>query len=277
MSVYLIGDVQGCDNALGRLLGALDFSPSRDTAYLLGDLVNRGPESLQVLRRLQGMGASARCVLGNHDLHAMGVFHGLRAAHRADTLAELLEAPDAQALMHWLRHQELAIHAHGALMVHAGVVPQWSLVDALEWGNRITCELRSGCFLEFLTGMYGNQPLSLQKGQDRMDQLRFAVNVLTRLRFCTTDGAVELETKGDATTAPPGFHPWFEAPNRQTAAQLVAFGHWSTVGLVNRPRLLGLDTGCAWGGTLTAAKLNANGERELIQVPFSDLKVRKNR
>ncbi|MFO1245066.1 MAG: symmetrical bis(5'-nucleosyl)-tetraphosphatase [Ramlibacter sp.] len=265
MALYLIGDVQGCDAALGRLLAQLDFSPSRDTLYLLGDLVNRGPDSAAVLRRLMALGDAARCLLGNHDLSLLAVAHGVRAPHRNDTLDSVLLAPDREALLHWLRHQRLALQAHGVLMVHAGVLPSWTVAQTLALAAEVEAVLRGPQPGAFLAQMYGNQPDRWDDTLAGADRLRVIVNALTRLRFCTPDGAMDLKTSGGLASQPPGHVPWFDVPGRRTADHTVAFGHWSTLGLLLRPNLLSLDTGCVWGGCLSAVRLGADGQRELIQ------------
>ena len=265
MALYLIGDVQGCDAALGRLLAQLDFSPSRDTLYLLGDLVNRGPDSAAVLRRLMALGDAARCLLGNHDLSLLAVAHGVRAPHRNDTLDSVLLAPDRDALLHWLRHQRLALQAHGVLMVHAGVLPSWTVAQTLALAAEVEAVLRGPQPGAFLAQMYGNQPDRWDDTLAGADRLRVIVNALTRLRFCTPDGAMDLKTSGGLASQPPGHVPWFDVPGRRTADHTVAFGHWSTLGLLLRPNLLSLDTGCVWGGCLSAVRLGADGQRELIQ------------
>ena len=262
---YLIGDVQGCCDALDRLLARIDFSPSRDRLWLLGDLVNRGPQSLATLRRLQALGGAATCLLGNHDLHLLAVAHGARPAHRSDTLAPLLQAPDRDALLAWLRQQRLAVFEAGWLMVHAGVVPQWSRDDTLAAAAEVEAVLRGPALPDFLHAMYGNQPARWDAGLTGTDRLRVTVNALTRLRFCTADGDMDLKTKDGAGAAPAGYLPWFDVPGRRTADTPIAFGHWSTLGLLDRPTLLGLDTGCIWGGRLTAARIDGTS-REIIQV-----------
>ena len=263
---YLIGDVQGCCDALGRLLALIDFSPSRDRLWLLGDLVNRGPQSLATLRRLQGLGDAANCLLGNHDLHLLATAHGVRSAHRGDTLDDILAAPDREALVDWLRRQHLALFDAGWLMVHAGVVPQWSRDDVLAAAAEVQAVLRGPDLPDFLHAMYGNEPARWSPELAGTARLRFTVNVLTRLRFCTADGTMDFKTKDGAGAAPEGFMPWFDVPGRRTADVPVAFGHWSTLGLLDRPGLLGLDTGCVWGGRLTAARVDGT-TREIIQVP----------
>lgn len=266
MALYLIGDVQGCDAALARLLGQVDFSPSRDTIYLLGDLVNRGPQSLQALRRVAGYGASARCVLGNHDLHLLGVAAGVRSMKRGDTLQPVLDAPDRAALLDWLRQQPLAMFEHGWLMVHAGVVPQWSVQQTLAAAAEVEAALRDDPAQGFLRQMYGNEPARWSDELEGFDRLRASVNALTRLRFCTPDGLMDFDSKDDPTTAPPGFLPWFDAPGRRTAGTPIAFGHWSRLGHFERPDLASLDTGCVWGGCLSALRFErAAGARELFQ------------
>jgi len=271
MALYLIGDVQGCDEALGRLLDTIAFSPSRDRIVLLGDLVNRGPDSAAVLRRVQSYGASARSLLGNHDLHLLGVAHGARKAGRKDTLADLLEASDAEALLDWLRHQHMALHETLAgadlLMVHAGVLPQWSIGDVLVHAAEVEAVLQGPALGEFLQTMYGNEPTQWSDELRGSARLRVIVNALTRLRFCSTDGVMEFEAKDDASTAPTGFMPWFDVPGRRSAGATIAFGHWSTLGWVSRPDLLSTDTGCVWGGCLSAARIGATlAEREHIEV-----------
>ncbi|MDR7295435.1 bis(5'-nucleosyl)-tetraphosphatase (symmetrical) [Pelomonas aquatica] len=262
---YLIGDLQGCCDALERLLQRLDFSPSRDRLWLLGDLVNRGPESLATLRRLQGLGSAATCLLGNHDLHLLAVAHGARRVHRSDTLAPVLHAADRDALLDWLRHQRLAVFETGWLMVHAGVVPQWSRDDTLAAAAEVEAVLRGPALSDFLHVMYGNEPVRWSPDLAGVERLRFTVNVLTRLRFCAADGTMDFKTKDGARAAPEGLMPWFDAPGRRTADTPIAFGHWSTLGLLDQPMLLGLDTGCIWGGQLTAARVDGN-RREIIQV-----------
>lgn len=267
MATYLIGDIQGCDGALGHLLDKIDFSPSRDTLYLLGDLVNRGPASLAVLRRLIALGGSAHSLLGNHDLHLLATAHGVRKAHRNDTIADILDAPDRSELLDWLRTRSIALHAHGWLMVHAGVLPQWDLPQTLALAGELEAVLRSPDWGEFLWDMYGDQPDFWSENWRGAERLRVIVNTFTRLRFCSAQGVMEFNTKDDADAAPDGFMPWFDVPGRLTAGVPIAFGHWSTLGDVQRPGLLPLDTGCVWGGCLTAARLGeATGEVERISV-----------
>jgi bis(5'-nucleosyl)-tetraphosphatase (symmetrical) len=277
MGLYLIGDVQGCDAPLGQLLDSIGFSPSRDRLVLLGDLVNRGPSSLAVLRRLAALGDAAQCLLGNHDLHALAVATGVRRAHRSDTLAKLLAARDAPQLLDWLRHRPMALlHCEPAepalLMVHAGVLPQWSAAHTMAYAQELQAALRATHYTEFLQSMYGNLPAKWSGALQGVDRLRVIVNALTRLRFCSADGVMEFATKEGAGAAPEGYLPWFEVPGRHTADVTVAFGHWSTLGLINRPDLIALDTGCVWGGCISAMRLDS-GRRELLQVPCPQAQV----
>jgi len=255
MATYLIGDVQGCDEALGRLLDTLDFSPSRDTAYLLGDLVNRGPQSLAVLRRLMAMDGAARCVLGNHDLHLLAVAQGVRKPHRKDTLQEVLASPRWPQIETWLRTRPLAIEAHGWQFGEIPALPQWTAQDTLALAGEVQQVLSGPDWRTFLHQMYGNHPDRWAPRLQGPERWRVVVNALTRLRFCSVDGQMEFDSKDGAHTAPAGFMPWFDVPGRRTAGVPIAFGHWSTLGLVERPDLLALDTGCVWGGCLSAARL----------------------
>ena len=260
-----MGDVQGCCDALERLLAKIDFSASRDRLHVLGDLVNRGPQSLATLRRLRGLGAAATCLLGNHDLHLLAVAHGVRPQHKSDTLADILEATDRQAWLDWLRQRRMAVFEHGWLMVHAGVVPQWDRATTLQLAAEVEQQLRGPDLGAFLHVMYGNEPSRWSDTLAGHERLRFTVNVLTRIRFVAADGTLDLKAKEGAGAAPPGCMAWFDAPDRRTATTPIAFGHWSTLGLVNRPDLLALDTGCVWGGQLTAVRIDG-GRREVIQV-----------
>ena len=265
MAKYLIGDVQGVDTALGQLLQKIGFSASRDTLYALGDLVNRGPASAAVVRRLQALGDAAQCLLGNHDLHALAVAAGVRPAHRTDTLVELLTAPDSPALLDWLRHRPLALLQDGMLMVHAGVLPQWDATQTIAACADVAMQLRQKDYQNWLHYMYGNQPAQWRGDLTGNDRLRIIVNAATRLRFCSVDGLMEFGTKKGVDGAPAGYMPWFDVPGRRTADVTVAFGHWSALGLINRPNLIALDTGCVWGGCLSAMRVDG-GRREVLQV-----------
>ncbi len=271
MALYLIGDLQGCDAALQDLLDTLDFSPSRDTLYVLGDLVNRGPDSAAVLRRLMGYGSAAHCLLGNHDLNLLAVAQGTRKPHRKDTLDGVLNADDRHAMLHWLRHQKMAMLLQRGtiplLMVHAGVLPNWNTHRTMALAQEVETVLQGGHAAEFLKAMYGNTPNQWSESLTGMDRLRVIVNALTRLRICTAQGEMEFDSTEGAGGAPQGYLPWFDVPNRQTAQVSVAFGHWSTLGWLGRSDVLSLDTGCVWGGSLSALRFNLQDQtQELIQV-----------
>lgn len=263
---YLIGDLQGCCDALLRLLQLVDFSPSRDQLVVLGDLVNRGPDSLGTLRALARHGDAVTALLGNHDLHALAVSQGLRRPHRQDTLQVLLDAPDAAAWIDWLRQRPLAWQGEGWLGVHAGLPPAWDAARALEEAAAVQACLRGPDWRDFLAVMYGNQPERWDPALQGTARLRFAVNALTRTRFVeAATGRLDFAVKEGAAAAPPGLLPWFEVPGRASAGTPIAFGHWSMLGLIDRPDLLALDTGCVWGGRLTAARIDG-GRREILQV-----------
>ena len=277
MALYLIGDVQGCNSALQRLLDEISFSASRDTLYLLGDLVNRGPDSAGVLRRVMGYGAAAQCILGNHDLHLLAIANGVRKPHRKDTLQGILDAPDRQAMLDWLRWQRMAIleniDGHDVLMVHAGVLPSWTASETIALASEVESILRSTAMKEFLHQMYGDEPALWSDTLSGTPRIRVIVNALTRLRFCDADGKMEFTAKDGVGSTPLGYWPWFDVPGRQTASITVAFGHWSTLGWINRTDVLSLDTGCVWGGCLSALRLGGGTRnsttlrQELIQVP----------
>jgi len=275
MARYLIGDVQGCDDALQQLLDKISFSPSRDTLFLLGDLVNRGPKSAAVLRRLQNYGAAARCLLGNHDLNLLAIAYGVRKQHRKDTLNCILEAPDRTAMLEWLRAQRMAmteaIDDHTVLMVHAGVLPSWTSNKTMSLASEVEDMLTSPDLANFLREMYDDEPSGWSDTLTGTPRLRVIINALTRLRFCDAQGKMEFKFKEGATSAPPGYLPWFDVPHRKTASVTLAFGHWSTLGWLGRSDLLPLDTGCVWGGCLSAMRIAGQGPgkplvQELIQV-----------
>ena len=273
MATYFIGDLQGCNDALGQLLQTINFSPSRDTAYLLGDLVNRGPDSAGTLRRCMAMDGAIHALLGNHDLHLLASAHGVRKLGKRDTLQSILQAPDCNILLDWVSQQPLARHltdtcGQQLLMVHAGVLPQWTLNDTLAYAQEVQYWLQGPRQREFLAHMYGDQPTQWSDSLQGHDRLRVIANALTRLRFCTADGVMDFDSKESADAAPVGFMPWFDCPGRRTADSIIAFGHWSTLGLRNRPHLLALDTGCVWGGCLSAMEIASGdfSQRTLYQV-----------
>jgi bis(5'-nucleosyl)-tetraphosphatase (symmetrical) len=267
MATYVIGDVQGCYDELRRLLDRLDFEPARDRAWFTGDLVNRGPKSLETLRFVKGLGARAVTVLGNHDLHlvAAALTGELR---RRDTLHDVLKASDRDELMAWLRSQPLAHWESGVgLMVHAGLLPQWDLAKALDLASEVQATLRSDDGEEFLRSrMYGDEPARWSDALLGWDRLRIVINAFTRLRYCTADGAISMEFKGPPGKQPGKLQPWFALPQRKTSSIEILFGHWSMLGKVHWPehRVHGLDTGAVWGGKLTALRIE---DRKLFAVP----------
>ncbi|KAB2868610.1 MAG: symmetrical bis(5'-nucleosyl)-tetraphosphatase, partial [Burkholderiaceae bacterium] len=233
---------------------------------VLGDLINRGPASLAALRRLIALGGSGQCLLGNHDLHLLAVSQGVRRPHRVDTIGDILAAPDREALLDWLRQRPLALMERGWLLVHAGVLPEWDAAQTIALAGEAQSMLRDDdAFAAFVPRMYGDLPARWDDALRGDDRLRVIVNALTRLRFCSADGTMEFSVKDGAAAAPPGYAPWFDIASRRTAGTPIAFGHWSTLGLVDRPDLLALDTGCVWGGHLTAARIDG-GRHELFQV-----------
>jgi bis(5'-nucleosyl)-tetraphosphatase (symmetrical) len=249
--------VQGCDEELRALLARLKFSADRDRLWFVGDLVNRGPGSLATLRLVRSLGDNAVVVLGNHDLHLLAVALGAHRRRKSDTLDDVLAAPDRDELLEWLTTRPLA-HAEGNdLMVHAGVVPQWSPAETLRLAAEVSAALRRdprGLFEH----MYGNEPVRWDEQLAGMDRLRFVINVLTRLRVCTADGRIDVSVKGTPPPPPSPLRPWFEFAQRATRDARVIFGHWSALGLVQRSGVLGLDTGCVWGGRLTAQDLDSD-------------------
>jgi len=257
---YAIGDIQGCATELSELLARLDFSADRDELWFVGDLVNRGPRSLEALRLVRALGDNATVVLGNHDLHLLAVALGARPTGRAgDTLDEVLAATDRDALIEWLLTRPLA-HldpARNQLLIHAGLVPEWSAPQALALAGEVEGALRRDP-RAFLAQMYGDRPDRWNEALAGPDRLRFIVNVLTRMRVCTADGHIDLKMKGPPAKARPGYLPWFEHEHRASRAVRVVFGHWSALGYINARGVFGLDTGCVWGGALTAQRLDAD-------------------
>ncbi|MDO9224980.1 MAG: symmetrical bis(5'-nucleosyl)-tetraphosphatase [Pseudomonadota bacterium] len=255
MSTYVIGDIQGCHEALETLLASLNFDRARDRVWITGDLVNRGEDSLAVLRWCQAHDDCVVAVLGNHDLHLLAVAEGYVPAHRKDTLELILRAPDRDALLEWLRHRPM-LHRQGAwLMVHAGLPPEWDADAAQRYAGELERALRGPNWRAFLKDMYGNEPRRwhpLLAGQER---LRFIANALTRSRYLHVDGGLEFQHKLGLGTAPDDLVPWFDFPNRRSGDARILFGHWSTLGLLVREDVVALDTGCLWGGALTAFRL----------------------
>lgn len=263
MAVYAIGDLQGCYDEFQRLLDKLHFDPDQDRLWLTGDLVNRGPDSLKVLRQVRSLGNAAICVLGNHDLHLLARAAGVRESGKRDTLDAVLGAEDAQVLMDWLRHQPLLHHdnALGWTMVHAGLAPQWDLPTARACAAEVEAALRADDYQKFLAQLFKNRATQWHEGLDLTDRRHFAVNCLTRLRYCHPDGSLALGHSGAPGTQPKGQVPWFEVPGRQNEGMRVIFGHWSTLGPLTRPDLLALDGGCVWGGSLASARIDETPQR----------------
>jgi len=257
-----IGDLQGCNDPLERLLH-LCGNAENDRLWFAGDLVNRGPDSLAVLRRVAAMGDRAVAVLGNHDLHLLAAAAHVRSTRPNDTIDSVLTAPDRDELIDWLRHRPLAHFADGHLLVHAGVFPQWSACEALSLADEVERVLRGPDWVDFLRVMFGNHPDYWKDSLSGDDRLRAIVNAFTRIRYVDRQGRMDFFVKEGAGTAPPGMVPWFDAPARRTEQVVVVFGHWSTLGLVLRPNLVSLDTGCVWGGALTAVRLE---DRRVYQV-----------
>jgi bis(5'-nucleosyl)-tetraphosphatase (symmetrical) len=256
MSHYVIGDVQGCYAELSELLDIVRFEPAKDRLWLVGDLVNRGPDSLSVLRKVKSLGAAATTVLGNHDLHLLIVAAGHRHPHRRDTLAEVLAAPDRDELIDWVRGLPLVVRDGERLMVHAGLVPSWTSADAAMHAREVEAVLRSPGCNEFLRDLYGDEPARWRDDLAGIDRLRAIVNVCTRLRFCAADGTMEFSEKRGTDHAPSGFAPWFAHPTRRSARDTIYCGHWSTLELMLAPNVAMLDSGCVWGGALTAIRLD---------------------
>jgi bis(5'-nucleosyl)-tetraphosphatase (symmetrical) len=263
MATYAIGDIQGCGVEFRQLLEQIKFDPARDKVWLVGDLVNRGPDSLQVLRLVRSLGDSAVTVLGNHDLHLLAVAEGVAEQHRTDTLDEVLHAPDRAELLLWLRQQRL-LHAEGGhVLVHAGLLPQWSVAQASQLAREVESALRGPDYAIFLARMYGNAPHAWDDSLEGYKRLRVIVNAFTRMRICTPQGEMEFRFKGEVQDIPEGYLPWYEVPRRKSREATVIFGHWSALGLKVEPRVIALDTGCLWGGPMTAIRLE---DRELFQV-----------
>lgn len=264
MSVYAIGDIQGCYTELRNLLDKLNFDPQYDQIWLCGDLVNRGPDSLSTLRFLNSIKQSVITVQGNHDLHLLAIADGISTTKDA-SLLELLNAPDAQELLDWLRQQPLLHHDEelGYTLVHAGIFPLWSLAQAMTHAHELEQVLRSDQHHDFFEHMYGNEPVHWSEDLHGWDRLRFICNSFTRMRFVAEDGALELHSKAGPTQPPPGCQPWYHHPRRMSIPGRILFGHWSTLGLIQCNNVQSLDTGCVWGGQLTAYQLGSNGERHI--------------
>ncbi|MGJ9417012.1 symmetrical bis(5'-nucleosyl)-tetraphosphatase [Massilia sp. CMS3.1] len=269
MKTYVIGDLQGCAHEAEALLEKIALDAGGDARILfVGDLINRGPESLLALRRMKALaetsGGRVEALLGNHDLHLLAVACGAQRASKSDTLDDILAAPDRDALMAWLRGRPLAIFVDAHLLVHAGVAPQWDAAQTMALAGEVEDVLRGDGWIDFLAGMYGNQPDHWDDKLTGMERLRCIVNALTRMRLCLPDGTMDFAHKeSESGPAGSGLLPWFDLPGRRTLDVTVVFGHWSALGLILRPNLVGLDSGCVWGGKLTAVCLD---NRALLQI-----------
>ncbi len=263
MATYAVGDIQGCFASLQALLEKCSFSPDFDRLWLVGDLVNRGPRSLETLRFVKGLGDRAVTVLGNHDLSLLMAAEGFGKRHRSDTIDDILAAPDRDELLHWLRHQRL-MHVQGDYaMVHAGLLPAWSVAEARTLAGEVEQALQAENYREFLANMWGSEPGAWDSSLTGWPRLRVIVNAMTRMRFCSPAGEMDFKAKGELSQAPAGYLPWFEVPGRRSAATVLVTGHWSALGLRLEPNLLALDSGCLWGGKLSALRLE---DRALFQV-----------
>ena len=275
--IYAVGDIQGCAPSLKALVKKL---PTQSKMIFLGDLVNRGPDSLGTLRYLKQLQEEKRieCILGNHDLHLLAVDAGIRKTKGLDTVQPILDAPDRAELIHWLRHRPMALSNGKVLTVHAGVVPQWDLQQTIECAQEVEKVLRKKSYKDFLANMYGNTPNKWSNSLKGYERLRVITNALTRIRFCTPTGTMEFESKEGFEDGPKGYIPWFKAPKRKTKDSLIYFGHWSTLGLLQQGNVIGLDTGCVWGGKLTAMEIPESGKPskglEIIQVDGYDHPLR---
>jgi len=258
--VLIVGDIQGC---FELLLDLLRQAATDEPLIFVGDIVNRGPRSLAALRFVKSLGDRATALLGNHDLHLLAVAAGIRPMHTDDTLQEVLDAPDRDELLDWLRARPLAHAEGGALFVHAGVLPQWTVAQTVALAEEVQARLRANDYRNVLAAMYGNRPARWDESLTGADRTRCVINALTRLRFVDRSGAMDLKVKEGAGAAPPGYMPWFDHPQRATRGIPVIFGHWSTLGLMVRDDAICLDTGCVWGGRLTAMRWP---DRSLIQV-----------
>ncbi|MBL8470582.1 MAG: symmetrical bis(5'-nucleosyl)-tetraphosphatase [Rhodocyclaceae bacterium] len=255
MPDYAVGDLQGCFDPLRRLLDRVAFDPTKDRLYCVGDLVNRGPQSLEVLRFLRGLGDAAHGVLGNHDLTLIMAHYGHGKRSKSDTFHHVLDAPDGGELIDWLRGLPMLI-VHGRhVIVHAGLLPQWSVAQARELAGEVECALQGPQCEQFLRHMWGGTPTAWQDDLSGWDRLRVIVNAMTRMRFCTPEGHMEFHAKGPPERAPAGHAAWFDLPHAAWRTHTVVCGHWSAAGLRVAPQLIALDTGCLWGGCLSALRL----------------------
>lgn len=271
MATYAIGDIQGCFGTLLRLLAHISFDPTRDRLWLVGDLVNRGPRSLETLRFARGLGDAAITVLGNHDLSLLMAAEGFGKPSKGDTIDDILAAPDRDELLDWLRHQRMCYVESDFCLVHAGLLPEWSVEKARGLAAEVEAALQAGNWREFLANMWGSEPAVWDDKLSGWPRLRVIVNAMTRMRFCSLAGVMDFRVKGEVEKAPEGYVPWFEVPGRRSVDTVLVTGHWSALGLKITPSLLAIDSGCLWGGALTAVRLE---DRAVFQVPCSPEEVR---
>lgn len=266
MAIFAIGDLQGCYSDLRRLLEKIHFDPASDALWFTGDLVNRGPESLACLRFVYSLGDAAVSVLGNHDLHLIAKSEGLAPSHRSDPdLDDIIDAPDAADLLHWLRHRPMAHCEHDMLMIHAGLPPQWNLAMTLSLAKEAEQALQQDGYRDLLSVMYSDQPDLWHDELAGHDRVRFIINALTRLRLCDAQGRLLLRNKGGPENAPPDAMPWFRVAGRASENQRIVFGHWSTLGLHQENNVYCLDSGCVWGDQLSAIRIDQAGEAVCVQ------------
>lgn len=262
-NIWAVGDLQGCNSSLQALLAHPDIADDPHVQlWFCGDLINRGPGSRKTLDTIMGLGSRAVCVLGNHDLHILGVAAGVRRMGRRDTAHDILEAADAQHYIDWLRHQRLAHQDAGHLMVHAGVLPAWSVKQTLALAQEVESLLQSAFWQDAMQELYGNQPTQWHSDLRGPARWRLIVNALTRMRLCRADGSLAFPSKNKPVWE-ADLMPWFDVPSRRAQETTIVFGHWSALGLMMRPNLMGLDTGCVWGRQLTAVRLS---DRKQIQI-----------
>ena len=264
--------MQGCYEPLARLVDALDVDPSRDRLWLSGDLVNRGPDSLACLRYVKGLGEAAVAVLGNHDLHLLCVAEGVERRRKRDTLDGVLEAPDRDELLEWLRARPLLHVEDGVALVHAGLLPEWTVGRARALAAEVEARLRGPRYRSLLERMYGDEPERWDDALEGIDRLRVIINAMTRLRVCDARGAMVLRFKGEPGEASEGWTPWFDMPRRASRDHAIVCGHWSALGVLQRPDLVSLDSGCVWGRALTAVRL---GDRRLFEVSCRGIRGRE--
>ena len=268
MATIAIGDVQGCYDQLMRLLERAGYDDARDVLWFVGDLVNRGPQSAQTVRFVKKLGARQVTVLGNHDLALLVIAAGLKKPHRGDTYDELLAAPDREELLHWLRHQKMMHAGEGYAMVHAGLLPQWSVARALALAQDVEFALQGPDYREFLANMYGNEPVRWRDELAGYDRLRVIVNAMSRMRLVTAEGSMEFNHKIGLANLPAGYLPWYDAPGRASRGDRVIFGHWAALGLLLREDVVCLDSGCVWGRALSALRLE---DRRVYQLECPEL------